>query len=109
MVEYGALNDKRKVDVFSEPVGFGSIAPAAPGERKRHGGGGTAPIRDERVSGAAADKCCEACGAGFASRNALFRHIKQCTAAAIAAAAEEDVAAPTGAVGDSRNISNCCF
>ena len=89
--KYESLNDKRKVDVFSEPVGFDAIAPAAAaGERKRRAAGGAEPARDAQVADAAVGKRCEACGAGFASRNALFRHIKQCAAAVEKAAPEAD-------------------
>lgn len=51
---------------------------------------------DEQVANADSNKRCEACGAGFASRNALFRHLNQCVHASEVASEADSVQACCG-------------
>jgi hypothetical protein len=90
---YEELNGAKRQDVFSQqstssPSGQQQQQGQQPQKRKAAPG----LAADEQVANADSNKKCEACGAGFASRNALFRHLQQCTAVA---AAETVESAPT--------------
>ena len=75
---YHELNNATRQDVFAQPT--------STTEQNRHLEGQGHPnkrkaAKDELVENSDSNKTCEACGAGFASRNALFRHLSQCTRA----------------------------
>ena len=75
---YHELNNATRQDIFAQP------APSTEQEQNRqHEGHGNPNKRkaakDEQVINSDSKNTCEACGAGFGSRNALFRHLSQCT------------------------------
>ncbi len=82
---YHELNNATRQDIFAQPTPSTELA-----QNRQHEGHGNPNKRkaakDEQVVNSDSKKTCEACGAGFASRNALFRHLSQCTRADAAVA-----------------------
>ena len=73
---YHELNNAKRQDVFAQPA-----TRTEDGEDKRANKRKASANRskNDQVITLECIKTCEACGAGFASRNKLFRHLSQCT------------------------------
>lgn len=79
---YHTLNSATRQDVFALPNSSNEQSESHPQEHpNKRKAGSPARSQDKQVAHADSNKTCEACGAGFASRNALFRHLRECTRA----------------------------
>ena len=81
---YHELNNATRQDVFAQPA---TSAEHSEDKRANKRKASADRSKDEQVVNSDSTKTCEACGAGFASRNALFRHLSQCTSVDVPVAA----------------------